>query len=188
MKKLTAKVIVAILMVLTLTSLTACGKGQAKTYKVGICNFVDDASLNQICDNIQQKLKAVEGEKNVTIEVLYDNCNMDFNTLPQIVSTFMDKKVDVMVGIATPVPIQMQTSTAKNPIPVVFAAVSDPLGCDLVASMEAPGANITGTSDYLNTKAIFDIMFAVDPDLKKVGLLYDQGQDSSTAAIADAQA
>lgn len=55
-------------------------------------------------------------------------------------------------------------------------------------SLEAPGANITGTSDYLNTNAIMDIMFETKPNIKTVGLLYDVGQDSSTTAIKDAKA
>ena len=73
-------------------------------------------------------------------------------------------------------------------IPVVFSAVSDPSGAGLVASADAPGSNITGTSDALNTEAVFDLMLAADPDLQTVGLLYDKSQDASTAAIAAAKA
>ena len=70
----------------------------------------------------------------------------------------------------------------------VFAAVSDPLGVELVDSLEAPGANITGTSDFLNTNAVLDLIFAANPDAQTVGLLYDVGQDASTTPIADAKA
>ena len=93
-----------------------------------------------------------------------------------------------MVGVATPVAMAMQNATEGKNLPVVFSAVTDPVGAELVKSLEAPGANITGTSDYLNTNAIMDIMFETKPSIKKVGLLYDVGQDSSTAAIKDAKA
>ena len=82
----------------------------------------------------------------------------------------------------------MQTATEDNQIPVVFSAVSDPVGAELVDSMDKPGGNITGTSDALDTSAIFKLMTTADPDCDYVGLLYDNGQDSSTQPIAEAKA
>lgn len=158
-----------------------------KTVKVGICNYVDDASLNQIVENIQARLKEIGGEKGVAFDVSYDNCNADANLLTQIISNFIADDVDIMIGVATPVAMAMQAATEDNGIPVVFAAVSDPVGAGLVESMEAPGSNVTGTSDYLDTAAVMQLITAADPDVKNVALLYDIGQDSSTAAIAHAK-
>lgn len=161
---------------------------EAASYVVGICNYVDDASLNQIVENIQSKLDEIANEKGVSIEIKYQNCNADANVLNQIVSKFISDKVDLMIGVATPVAMAMQAQTEDNKIPVVFSAVSDPLSTGLVASMEAPGANITGTSDMLNTESIMNMMLAYNPDMKKVGLLYDMGQDASTMPIEQAKA
>ena len=158
-----------------------------KTIKVGICNYVDDASLNQIVENIQARLKEIGGEKGVAFDVSYDNCNADANLLTQIISNFIADDVDIMIGVATPVAMAMQAATEDNGIPVVFAAVSDPVGAGLVESMEAPGSNVTGTSDYLDTAAVMQLITAADPDVKNVALLYDIGQDSSPAAIAHAK-
>lgn len=158
-----------------------------KIIKVGICNYVDDASLNQIVENIQARLKEIGGEKGVAFDVSYDNCNADANLLTQIISNFIADDVDIMIGVATPVAMAMQAATEDNGIPVVFAAVSDPVGAGLVESMEAPGSNVTGTSDYLDTAAVMQLITAADPDVKNVALLYDIGQDSSTAAIAHAK-
>lgn len=158
-----------------------------KTVKVGICNYVDDASLNQIVENIQARLKEIGDEKGVAFDVSYDNCNADANLLTQIISNFIADDVDIMIGVATPVAMAMQAATEDNGIPVVFAAVSDPVGAGLVESMEAPGSNVTGTSDYLDTAAVMQLITAADPDVKNVALLYDIGQDSSTAAIAHAK-
>lgn len=176
--------ILAAMMVL---SLAGCGAktDNGKTYKVGLCNFVADASLDQICENIQNQLKAIGDEKGVTFEVLYDNCNADSNVLNQIISKFISQNVDLMIGVATPVAMAMQGATED--IPIVFSAVSDPLAAGLVDSLEAPGANITGTSDFLDTTAVMNLIFANDPEADLVGLLYDAGQDSSTTAIAAAK-
>ncbi len=158
-----------------------------KTVKVGICNYVDDASLNQIVENIQARLKEIGDEEGVAFDVSYDNCNADANLLTQIISNFIADDVDIMIGVATPVAMAMQAATEDNGIPVVFAAVSDPVGAGLVESMEAPGSNVTGTSDYLDTAAVMQLISAADPDVKNIALLYDIGQDSSTAAIAHAK-
>ena len=164
------------------------GDAASQTYKIGICNYVDDASLNQIVENIQTRLVAIGTENNVTFEISYDNCNADANVLSQIVSNFIADDVDLMIGVATPVAMTMQSATEDNKIPVVFAAVSDPEAAGLVESNEAPGANVTGTSDYLDTAAVMNLILAQNPEAKTIGLLYDLGQDSSTSAIAGAKA
>lgn len=175
---------------LILATLTACGTTSKtkSSYTIGLCNYVNDASLNQIVENIQSRLTEIGEEKGVTFDVKYQNCNADSNVLNQIVSNFIADDVDLMIGVATPVAMAMQNATEGKNLPVVFSAVTDPVSAELVKSLEAPGANITGTSDYLNTNAIMDIMFETKPGIKTVGLLYDVGQDSSTTAIKDAKA
>ena len=196
-KNILSRVLTLALAALLALSLFACGKKSddnstgssgAASYQVGICSYADDASLNQIVDNIESRLKAIGQEKGVTFEISYDNCNTDSAVLNQIIANFMADKVDLMIGVATPVAVAMQAATEGTDIPVVFAAVSDPVGAGLVESLEAPGANITGTSDYLDTDAILDLIFAADPDAKSIALLYDLGQDSSTTPIENAKA
>lgn len=190
MKK-TKKLVTLILAIAMVFAMTACGSGneasEGTTYKVGICNYVDDASLNQIVENIENQLKAVGEAEGVTFDVKVQNCNADQNVMEQIISDFIGDSVDLMVGVATPVAMNMQAATDENQIPVVFAAVSDPLSVGLVDSLEAPGANITGTSDYLDTESIFNLILAQNPDIKKIGLLYDKGQDSSATPIKAAK-
>ena len=192
-KNILSRVLTLALAALLALSLFACGKKSddnstgTASYKVGICSYADDASLNQIVDNIESRLKAIGQEKGVTFEISYDNCNTDSAVLNQIIANFIADKVD-LIGVATPVAVAMQAATEGTDIPVVFAAVSDPVGAGLVESLEAPGANITGTSDYLDTDAILDLIFAANPGVKNIALLYDQGQDSSAAPIKNAKA
>lgn len=160
----------------------------ADDFKIGICNYVDDASLNQIVDNIQARLAEIGEEQGVTFDVSYDNCNADANVMDQIISDFQADGVDLMVGVATPVAMRMQAATEGTDTPVIFSAVSDPEGAGLVESNDAPGANLTGTSDYLDTASVMNLIFAANPDAKKIGLLYDVGQDASAAPIEAAKA
>ena len=167
---------------------TANEESSGTSYTIGICNYVDDASLNQIVENINARLAEIESEQGITINVKYDNCNADANVMNQIIANFAADNVDLMVGVATPVAMAMQSATEDSKTPVVFAAVSDPVGAGLVASLEEPGSNVTGSSDNLDTNSVMNLIFAQNPDAKKIGLLYDVGQDSSTAAIEHAKA
>ena len=189
MKKRIALVL-ALVMVLSLAACTASQPAETQTGKsftVGICNYVDDASLNQIVENIQAQLAALGEQNGVTFNVKYDNCNADANVLGQIIANFEAENVDLMVGVATPVAMAMQSATESSKTPVVFAAVSDPLAAGLVDTLEAPGSNVTGTSDYLDTAAVMNLIFAADPEADTIGLLYDVGQDASATAIAQAK-
>lgn len=161
-----------------------------KIYKVGIVKYVDDASLDQIEQSIQAELDKKGAELGVTFDYAdyTKNGQADSTTLNQIAADLIADGVDVIIPIATPAALIMQAATEENAIPVVFSAVSDPVGAGLVDSLEAPGSNITGTSDALNVEAVIDLMLAANPDLKKLGLLYDQGQDASKSAIAAAKA
>lgn len=159
-------------------------------YKVGIVQYVDDASLNQIEKAIEEELDKKAEELGVTFD--YEdytfNGQADSTTLNQIASELVADKVDVIIPIATPTAMIMQAATEENQIPVIFAAVSDPVSAGLVADMDAPGSNITGTSDALNTAAIFDLMFAADGEIESVGLLYNKSEDSSKVPIEEAKA
>lgn len=169
----------------------AAGDGKTQTvYKVGVVQYVDDASLNQIQQNILRRLDEIGSEQGVTFDYkdFTYNGQADGTVLQQIASELVADQVDVIVPIATPTAQIMQSATEDNGIPVVFSAVSDPVGAKLVASMDAPGSNITGTSDALNTNAVMDLIFAAQPDADYIGILYSSSQDASTQAVADARA
>jgi len=195
MKKLFA-VMMAMVMVL---SFAACGGDSdnadaghadgAVTVKVGIIQYMDHASLNQIVENIQKRLdeRGAELDIHFEYEKYYQNGQGDPSVINQCIADVIADEVDFIIPVATPVAIAAQTATEDLDIPVVFSAVSDPVGAGLVESLDAPGGNITGTSDYLDTNAIMNLLFAADPDCDCVGLLYDAGQDNSTAAIAAAK-
>ena len=104
------------------------GTAMAAEYKVGIIQFVDDASLNQIEQNIEKELtaKSEEGEDTYVFDGYVYNGQADSTTLNQITTQLIDDGVDVIVPIATPAAQIVQAATEDNQIPVVFSAVSDP--------------------------------------------------------------
>ncbi|MCD7884193.1 MAG: ABC transporter substrate-binding protein [Lachnospiraceae bacterium] len=189
MKKRLAVCVIAASMAAMMVS----GTAMAEEYKVGILKYMDHASLDQIEDAILAELDALseEGEDTYVYEGYVYSGNAETATMQQQAAQLIDDdQVDIVIPIATPAvsPLTNEIEDLDEPIPVVFAAVSDPVGSELVDSLDAPGGYITGTSDALNTEAILDLMFLANPDLEKVGLLYSLSEDSSTQPIADAKA
>lgn len=170
------------------TTAASLAAGGEKTFKVGILKFMDHPSLNQIENNVLEELDAlsVNGVKyNYQNYVL--NGQGDATVLNQMAAQLISDGVDAVIPIATPAAQIMQSQAEGKDLPIVFSAVSDPVSAKLVSSMDAPGANITGTSDFLNTNAIMDLMLAANPDTDYVGLLYSKSEDSSEVPIADAK-
>ena len=156
-----------------------------ETFKVGIVNYVDHASLNQIVESVESRLDELGAEKGVTFDYAdyYANAQADQSNLNQIGADLVGDGVDVIVAVATPTAATMLAAVEDTDIPVVYSAVTDPAAAGFDGE-----ENITGTSDALNTEAIMKLNTAVNPDIDTIGLLYDLSQDASTQAIADAKA
>ena len=166
-------------------SSAAASAEAGQTFKVGIVNYVDHASLNQIVASVESRLDEVGKEKGVTFDYAdyYANAQADQTNLNQIGADLVADDVDVIVAVATPTAATMLASVEDTDIPVVYSAVTDPVSAGFDGE-----ENITGTSDALNTDAIMNLILAVNPDIDTIGLLYDLSQDASTQAIADAKA
>ena len=156
-----------------------------ETFKVGIVNYVDHASLNQIVASVESRLDELGKEKGVTFDYAdyYANAQADQSNLNQIGADLVADGVDVIVAVATPTAATMLAAVEDTEIPVVYSAVTDPAAAGFDGE-----ENITGTSDALNTDAIMNLILAADPEIDTIGLLYDLSQDASTQAIADAKA
>ena len=116
---------------------TEIANADGTVYKVGIVQYVDDASLNQIEKAIEAELDAKGAELGVTFDYADYTYNgqADSSTLNQIATDLVAEKVDVIIPIATPAAMIMQNATEDNQIPVVFSAVSDPVSAGLVADL-----------------------------------------------------
>lgn len=158
-----------------------------KTYNVAIVQQMDHASLDEIRKGVEAELQEKAKSENITINFKEFNGQNDQTVLNQIGSQVVSDNYDAIIPIATLAAQCMQTATEDSQTPVVFAAISDPVGAGIVEDLEKPGGNVTGTSDYLDAGAILDMAFAQNPDIKTVGLLYSKSQDSSTVPIKEAK-
>ena len=155
----------------------------AKSYRIAVVQQLDHASLDQIRTAIEAELDAKAAEKGITIEYKDFNGQNDATTLNQIGTQVVSDKYDAVIPIATLAAQCMATACADSKTPVIYAAISDPDDADLTDI-----DYVTGTSDALNTESIMNMMFAVNPEIKTVGLLYSNSEANSQTPIAEAKA
>lgn len=170
----------------TVESSTESAPAEKPAVSIGAVTYVSHPSLDAVYEGIQEGLAEagyVEGE-NLTMEL--QNPQADQATLSNIANTFAASDFDLFLAIATP-PAQALAQVIQDR-PVVFAAVSDPVAAGLVTSVDAPGGNVTGTSDMLPTDRQFQVIQQILPDVKTVGIVYSSGevnaQVQAEAAIA----
>ena len=155
----------------------------SKTVKVAIVQQLDHSSLDEIRTAVKDKLTALADEQGITLEISEYNGQNDASTLNQIGADIVGDKVDLIIPIATLAAQCMVTAADGTNTPIVYAAISDPVAAGLT---DIP--NVTGTSDALNTAYMLDMMLAVQPDVKTVGLLYSLSEVNSETPIAEAKA
>ena len=153
------------------------------SYKVAIVKQMDHASLDEIANAIAAQLDAIEAKEGVSIDYEIYSGQGEQTTLMQIGDQVVMEGVDAIIPIAT-LAAQVMTSCAESSeTPVIFAAISDPAAAELTDI-----DYVTGTSDALNTPFILDMMFAENPDIDNVGLLYSLSETNSATPIAEAKA
>lgn len=154
-----------------------------KTYKVAVIKQLDHASLDEIANAITAELDKLAADNGVTIEYEVTSGQNDPTILKQLSDQAIADNVDAIVPIATSAAQIAALSAEDSKTPVVYAAISDPAAANLTGI-----DYVTGTSDALNTEFIMDMMFAQNPNVAKVGLLYSLSEPNSAQPITDAKA
>ena len=161
---------------------TAAAEPQGQEYKVAIVQQLDHTSLDEIRVAIEAELEAKAAEKGIAITYKDFNGQNDATVLNQIGAQVVSDGYDAIIPIATLAATTMATATEDNQIPVIYAAISDPGEAQLTGI-----ANVTGTSDALNTPFILDMMLKANPDIETVGLLYSNSEANSVTPIREAK-
>lgn len=157
------------------------GAGGSEMITIGIGQFVQAPPLDAATKGFKQAIidaGYVEGE---TVKFDEKNANAEIATSTTIAQTFATKGVDLMLGVATP----MAQAAMQNitDFPVLFTAVTDPVAADLVVENDAPGSNVTGTSDLTPVADQIDLITEIRPETKKIGIVYSSGEVNSQVLV-----
>lgn len=151
----------------------------AESYVIGVSQIVEHPSLDAAYEGFQKALE----DAGLDVEYKYNTANGDTSQTVTIAQTLVGENVDLIFANSTPSAQAAKSATSE--IPIVFTSVTDAVGAELVASMEAPGGNVTGTVD-LHPDTIANTVAFLKNELgaKKVGTVYNTGEQNSVAQVA----
>lgn len=170
------KVVGLICIVVTLFLASSCGDGRKQ---IAIVQLGTHMSLDEINQAIVEKLEEA-GYNAGKYKISQHNANFSSDVANQIMQTL--NNAEVVIAIATPV-AQAAFQSLPMDKPIVFAAVSDPKAAGLVENITAPEGNITGTSDEIQVNLIIDKAKEINPDLAKLGFIYNPNEDNSVSNL-----
>lgn len=167
--------------------LSACGGAEeeaggettaaGETIQVGISQIVTHPSL----DEAREGFKAALADAGYDAQYDEQNAEGDQSIAASIAGTFAAADLDLVLAIATPTAIAV--AQAVTDVPVLFTAVTDPVDAALVDSLEAPGGNVTGTSDAVPVEGLLELVTQLSPDAETVGIVYNPGEPNAVTQV-----
>ncbi|MEM7023984.1 MAG: ABC transporter substrate-binding protein [Pseudomonadota bacterium] len=157
------------------------GPAMAQDVTVAVTAIVEHPALDAARQGIQDELAAQGYEVGKNLAFPFESAQGNPATAAQIAQKFVGDAPDVIVPISTP--SAQAVVGATSDIPVVFTAVTDPVGAKLVSSLEQPGANVTGMSDLSPIGAHLDLVKEITPDVAKLGVIYNPGEANSLTLL-----
>lgn len=172
MRKLTAILTVAMLVSLFGTAVLA-----AEKYTVSVNQIVEHPALDAVRNGFVDVLTEKGYDVSFNVHIAQGN----ISTANLIARQILGEKPDLVLAIATPT-AQACAQVIKE-IPILITAVTDPVGAGLVASLEKPGANISGMTDMSPVDRQVDLIREFVPGVKKIGMIYNSGEANSVSIL-----
>jgi putative ABC transport system substrate-binding protein len=170
---------------LALLALPALAAGPALAQEepatVAVTAIVEHPALDAARDGIKAELEAAGYAEGKNLAFTYESAQGNPATAAQIARKLVGERPDVIVPISTP-SAQAVVGATKD-IPVVFTAVTDPVGAKLVQDAGHPGGNVTGMSDLSPIGAHLDLVKEIMPNAGTLGVIYNPGEANSVTLL-----
>jgi putative tryptophan/tyrosine transport system substrate-binding protein len=162
-------------------SLGLAGSAAAADVTVAVTAIVEHPALDAVREGVQDELAAQGWQAGDNLDFQFESAQGNPATAAQIAQKFVGEAPDVIVPISTP--SAQAVAGATKDIPIVFSAVTDPLGAKLVTSLEQPGGNVTGMTDLSPIGAHLDLVKEITPDVANLGVIYNPGEANSVTLL-----
>ena len=154
-----------------------------KVVNLGIIQLVTHPSLDAAREGFMDILKANGYEEGKQLKVVLKNGQGEVPITQSIAQQLSQDKLDLILAIATPAAQAMANATKDTPI--LITAVTDPVAAKLVQSLEKPGTNVSGTSDYVSIAEQLGLVREIMPNLKRLGVIYNSGEENSLVQVGE---
>lgn len=153
----------------------------AQTITVGTTAIVQHPALDAVRDGIREALAEEGFRDGQEIRFVYESAQGQPSIAAQIAAQFVGENVSVIVPIATP--SAQAAVAATTTIPVVFAAVTDPVAAGLVTDLTRPGGNVTGVSDLTPVADQFALAMEIVPGMDAIGVIYNPAESNAVVLV-----
>lgn len=172
------------LLFIVLLLINSC-KSKEVEYQIGIISVIQHEALDSTRIGFINSFKANGFIENKDVSFTYNCANGNISDANQIISTFIGERKDLILAIGTSVAI-IAKEKSKG-IPIIFAAVTDPIGEKLVESLEYPSGNVTGTSDLNPVKEQLLLIRKLLPKAKNIGIMFNNSESNSRFLVKMAE-
>ncbi len=170
-------------LLLALVAATALAlPAKAEDVTVAVTAIVEHPALDAARDGVKAALAAAGYEEGKNLKFVYETAQGNPGTAAQIARKFVGDEPTVIVPISTP--SAQAVVAATHDIPVVFTAVTDPVGAQLVKNLDKPGGNVTGLSDMSPVADHIKLIQEITPNAKKIGFVYNTAEANSISTLA----
>ena len=178
MKKIFTKIAGTIFVLVGLIILGSCGNKEGKKeYIIGVIQIADHPSLDAAREGFLEELD----KEGISYKLIDHRAGGDISLIPQLASDLKIKGADLIYTIGTPA--AQGVYNIVNDRPILFTAVTDPIGAGLVDEKTRTGKNITGVSDYVDPAKVTDDFLKVYPETKTFATMYNTNEQNSLVQI-----
>ena len=178
MKKIFTKISGTIFVLVGLIILGSCGNKEGKKeYIIGVIQIADHPSLDAAREGFLEELD----KEGISYKLIDHRAGGDISLIPQLASDLKIKGADLIYTIGTPA--AQGVYNIVNDRPILFTAVTDPIGAGLVDEKTRTGKNITGVSDYVDPAKVIDDFLKVYPETKTFATMYNTNEQNSLVQI-----
>ncbi|MDQ0395381.1 ABC transporter substrate-binding protein [Labrys monachus] len=152
---------------------------------VDVTAIVEHPALDAARDGVKKALEEAGYKDGENLVFHYESAQGNPATAAQIAQKYIGENPTVIVPIATP--SAQAVVAATQDIPVVFTAVTDPVGAQLVKDRDHPGGNVTGIADFSPLADHLDLIKEILPNTRKIGVPYNPGEANGAVLVAALQ-
>ncbi len=151
--------------------------------KVLISQLVDHPALNMTTRGIIEGLAEAGYERGKNLELRVESAQANSVIAAQIANKFVHQQPDVVVGVATIAAQSFVKYAAANKVKLIFSSVTDPVAANLVTTLQLPGNNTSGVSNFISLKPQLQLFKELQPKLQRIGFLYNPGEINSISLV-----
>jgi putative ABC transport system substrate-binding protein len=162
------------------TSGSTASQSSHGSYTVGVAEIAQIGPITDMYAGFKEGLTKA-GVDLKDVDFVEKNANGDQSVVRLIAQQMAQLKPDLILSLGTPVTLALGQQTKT--VPIVFGAMTDPVGAQVVQSVEKPGGNLTGTSDYMDPSVLLDLLRQTLPNAKRIGIIANPSEQNSASQV-----